>query len=60
MLILPTVYAKRLIQALMFLLRRCYGLIYRLMSESEPISEELLPIASPPPPFFSQRTQKLT
>ncbi|KIR26079.1 hypothetical protein I307_06077 [Cryptococcus deuterogattii 99/473] len=46
--------------ALMFLLRRCYGLIYRLMSESEPISEELLPIASPPPPFFSQRTQKLT
>ncbi|OWZ67028.1 hypothetical protein AYX15_01780, partial [Cryptococcus neoformans] len=31
--------------ALMFLLRRCYGLIYRLMSESEPISEELLPIA---------------
>ncbi|EAL18696.1 hypothetical protein CNBI2840 [Cryptococcus deneoformans B-3501A] len=32
--------------ALMFLLRRCYGLIYRLMSESEPISEELLPIAS--------------
>ncbi|WVN85977.1 uncharacterized protein L203_101135 [Cryptococcus depauperatus CBS 7841] len=32
--------------ALMFLLRRCYGLIYRLMSESEPISEELLPIAN--------------
>ncbi|WVQ85227.1 hypothetical protein IAT38_007392 [Cryptococcus sp. DSM 104549] len=32
--------------ALMFLLRRCYGLIYRLMSESEPISEELMPIAN--------------
>ncbi|ORY27366.1 hypothetical protein BCR39DRAFT_538513 [Naematelia encephala] len=32
--------------ALLFLLRRCYGLIYRLMSESEPISEELMPIAN--------------
>ncbi|WWD22833.1 hypothetical protein CI109_107327 [Kwoniella shandongensis] len=32
--------------ALLFLLRRCYGLIYRLMSESEPISEELLPVAN--------------
>ncbi|RSH84709.1 uncharacterized protein EHS24_006233 [Apiotrichum porosum] len=31
---------------LLFLLRRCYGLIYRLMSESEPISEELMPIAN--------------
>jgi len=31
---------------LLYLLRRCYGLIYRLMSSSEPISEELLPIAN--------------
>lgn len=31
-------------QALLFLLRRCHGLIYRLMAESEPISEELMPI----------------
>lgn len=31
---------------LLYLLRRCYGLIYRLMSESEPISEELMPIAN--------------
>lgn len=31
---------------LLYLLRRCYGLIYRLMSSSEPISEELMPIAS--------------
>ncbi|CAD6581645.1 MAG: hypothetical protein TREMPRED_003056 [Tremellales sp. Tagirdzhanova-0007] len=33
-------------QALLFLLRRCYGLMYRLMSESEPISEELMPVAN--------------
>lgn len=33
-------------QALLFLLRRCYGNIYRLMSDSEPISEELMPIVS--------------
>ncbi|OCF59781.1 hypothetical protein L486_02454 [Kwoniella mangroviensis CBS 10435] len=32
--------------ALLFLLRRCYGLLYRLMSESEPISEELMPVAN--------------
>lgn len=31
---------------LLYLLRRCYGLIFRLMSESEPISEELMPIVS--------------
>jgi hypothetical protein len=34
------------LKALLFLLRRCFGLIYRLMSESEPISEELMPIVS--------------
>jgi len=33
--------------ALLFLLRRCHGLLYRLMSESEPISEELMPIVCP-------------
>lgn len=33
-------------QALLFLLRRSHGLIYRLISESEPISEELMPIVS--------------
>ncbi|BEJ12103.1 hypothetical protein CspHIS471_0205630 [Cutaneotrichosporon sp. HIS471] len=31
---------------LLYLLRRCYGLIYRLMAESEPISEELVPVAN--------------
>jgi hypothetical protein len=30
----------------MYLLRRCYGLLYRLMSSSEPVSEELMPIVS--------------
>lgn len=39
--------------ALLFLLRRCHGLLYRLMSESEPISEELMPIVSPSPSLFS-------
>jgi hypothetical protein len=29
---------------LLYLLRRCYGLIYRLLSSSEPVSEELMPI----------------
>lgn len=31
---------------LLYLLRRCYGLIYRLLSSSEPVSEELMPIVS--------------
>ncbi|KIK61634.1 hypothetical protein GYMLUDRAFT_84776 [Collybiopsis luxurians FD-317 M1] len=31
---------------LLYLLRRCYGLIYRLLSSSEPVSEELTPIAN--------------
>ncbi|KAI5477961.1 hypothetical protein MNV49_005753 [Pseudohyphozyma bogoriensis] len=31
---------------LLYLLRRCYGLCYRLMASSEPISEELMPIAN--------------
>ncbi|KAJ7648576.1 hypothetical protein DFH06DRAFT_1209094 [Mycena polygramma] len=31
---------------LLYLLRRCYGLIYRLLSASEPVSEELMPIAN--------------
>lgn len=34
------------IQVLLYLLRRCYGLIYRLLSSSEPVSEELMPIVS--------------
>jgi len=33
-------------RVLLYNLRRCYGLIYRLMSSSEPISEELVPIAN--------------
>jgi hypothetical protein len=33
-------------QILLYLLRRCYGLCYRLMSSSEPIAEELVPIAN--------------
>ena len=32
------------LQVLLYLLRRCYGLIYKLMAESEPISEELMPM----------------
>ncbi|KAJ7210382.1 hypothetical protein GGX14DRAFT_450517 [Mycena pura] len=31
---------------LLYLLRRCYGLIYRLLSSSESVSEELMPIAN--------------
>lgn len=31
---------------LLYLLRRCYGLIYRLLSASEPVSEELMPISN--------------
>jgi hypothetical protein len=31
---------------LLYVLRRCYGLIYRLLSSSEPVSEELMPIAN--------------
>ncbi|CAE6513816.1 unnamed protein product [Rhizoctonia solani] len=31
---------------LLYLLRRCYGLIHRLLSSSEPVSEELMPIAN--------------
>ncbi|KAG5732655.1 UPF0662 protein C30C2.08 [Termitomyces sp. T112] len=31
---------------LLYMLRRCYGLIYRLLSSSEPVSEELMPIAN--------------
>jgi hypothetical protein len=34
-------------QVLLYLLRRCYGLIYRLLSSSEPVSEELMPIVCP-------------
>lgn len=30
----------------LYLLRRCYGLIYRLIASSEPISEELMPISN--------------
>jgi hypothetical protein len=33
-------------QVLLYLLRRCYGLCYRLMASSEPVSEELMPIAN--------------
>ena len=31
-------------QVLLYLLRRCYGFIYLLLSSSEPVSEELMPI----------------
>jgi len=31
---------------LLYLLRRCYGLIYQLLSSSEPVSEQLMPIAN--------------
>jgi len=31
---------------LLYLLRRCHGLIYHLLSSSEPVSEELMPVAN--------------
>lgn len=31
---------------LLYFLRRCYGILYRLLSSSEPVSEELMPIAN--------------
>jgi len=31
---------------LLFILRRCYGIIFKLLSSSEPVSEELMPIAN--------------
>ena len=33
-------------QVLLYLLRRCYGILYRLLLSSEPVSEELMPIVS--------------
>lgn len=33
-------------QVLLYVLRRCYGLIYKLLSSGEPVSEELIPIVS--------------
>lgn len=50
---------------LLYLLRRCYGLIYRLISSSEPVSEELMPIARssrlvPRVSFLLVRDSKLT
>ena len=35
-----------LTKVLLYLLRRCYGVIYRLLSSSEPVSEELMPIVT--------------
>lgn len=32
--------------ALLYLLRRCYGLIYKLMASSEAVAEELVPVAN--------------
>lgn len=40
----PKEFLTNLVQVLLYLLRRCYGLIYRLLSSSEPVSEELMPI----------------
>src|SRR5712671_4276939 len=37
-----------LMKVLLYLLRRCYGVIYRLLSSSEPVSEELMPIVTVP------------
>lgn len=31
---------------LLYLLRRCYGILYRLLLSSEPVSEELMPVAN--------------
>jgi hypothetical protein len=35
-----------LTKVLLYLIRRCYGVIYRLLSSSEPVSEELMPIVT--------------
>jgi len=35
-----------LAKVLLYLIRRCYGVIYRLLSSSEPVSEELMPIVT--------------
>lgn len=42
----PLIANAWLTKVLLYLLRRCYGLIYRLLSSSEPVSEELMPIVS--------------
>ena len=31
-------------QVLLYLLHRCYSLIHQLLSSSEPVSEELMPV----------------
>jgi len=43
------IHADGIIKVLLYLLRRCYGLIYRLLSSSEPVSEELMPIVRSSP-----------
>ena len=45
------------VQVLLYLLRRCYGLIYRLLSSSEPVSEELMPIVGPFRPSCARHSQ---
>lgn len=43
---LDTRWADLVSQVLLYVLRRCYGLIYKLLSSGEPVSEELIPIVS--------------
>lgn len=52
-LVCPSTDRTCLFQVLLYLLRRCFGLCYRLMASSEPISEELMPIANVRSPFPS-------
>ncbi len=42
----PLADSRSYLQVLLYLLRRCYGLIYKLVASAEPISEELMPISN--------------
>src|SRR5260370_11081884 len=44
--LLPQWLMTCLTNILLYLLQRCYGIIYTLLSSSKPISEELIPIVS--------------
>src|SRR5277367_2227413 len=48
-----------LFQVLLYFLRRCYGLIYSLLSSSEPVSEELMPIVRTPLSWFNGSLTKI-
>ena len=45
-LVLPQWLIDSDLKVLLYLLRRCYGISFMLLSSSEPVSEELTPIVS--------------